>query len=92
MRKKLVAYFSASGVTANATKTLAQAASADLYEIKPENSYTKADLNRIDKSSRSSVERKDKTYRPAIADKDAKIEKYDIIYLLKQIDKWEFAR
>lgn len=81
MSKKLVAYFSASGVTANAAKMLAKAAGADLYEIKPENPYTKADLNWMDKNSRSSVEMKDKAYRPAIADKDAKIENYDVIFI-----------
>ena len=81
MSKKLVAYFSASGVTANAAKTLAKAAGADLYEIKPEIPYTKADLNWMDKNSRSSVEMKDKTYRPAIADKDAKIEDYEVIFI-----------
>lgn len=81
MSKKLVAYFSASGVTANAAKTLAKAADADLYEIKPEIPYTKADLNWMDKKSRSSVEMKDKAYRPAIADNNAKIEDYDIIFI-----------
>lgn len=81
MSKKLVAYFSASGVTANAAKTLAKAVGADLYEIKPEIPYTKADLNWMDKNSRSSLEMKDKTYRPAIADKDAKIEDYDVIFI-----------
>ncbi|MDE6110612.1 MAG: NAD(P)H-dependent oxidoreductase [Eubacterium sp.] len=81
MSKKLVAYFSASGVTANAAKTLAKAAEADLYEIKPEIPYTKADLNWMDKNSRSSVEMKDKAYRPAIADKNAKIEDYDVIFI-----------
>ncbi len=81
MSKKLVAYFSASGVTANAAKTLAKAADADLYEIRPEIPYTKADLNWMDKKSRSSVEMKDKAYRPAIADKNAKIEDYDIIFI-----------
>ena len=81
MSKKLVAYFSASGVTANAAKALANAAGADLYEIRPEIPYTNADLNWMDKNSRSSVEMKDKTYRPAIADRDAKIEDYDIIFI-----------
>lgn len=81
MSKKLVAYFSASGVTANAAKKLAKAAEADLYEIKPEIPYTKADLNWMDKSSRSSVEMTDKKFRPALADKNAKVEDYDIIFI-----------
>ena len=81
MRKKLVAYFSASGVTANAAKTLAEAAGADIYEIKPEVPYTKADLDWMDKSSRSTVEMQDKSSRPAIADKDADISAYDTIFV-----------
>ncbi len=81
MNKKLVAYFSASGVTANVAKTLSEAANADLYEIKPEVPYTKADLNWMDKQSRSTLEMKDKTFRPAITDKDANIENYDVIFV-----------
>ena len=67
MSKKLVAYFSASGVTAGVAKTLAEAAGADLYEIRPETPYTDADLNWMDQNSRSSVEMKDPDSRPAIA-------------------------
>lgn len=81
MKKALVAYFSASGVTAKAAKTLAQAAGADLYEIKPKVPYTKADLNWMDKRSRSSVEMNDQASRPALADRDAKIEDYDVVFL-----------
>lgn len=81
MSKTLVAYFSASGTTARVAKELAQAAGADLYEIKPAVPYTKADLNWMDKSSRSSVEMKDKTSRPALADTDADIAAYDTILL-----------
>lgn len=81
MSKKLVAYFSASGVTANAANTLAKAADADLYEIRPEVPYTKADLDWMDKSSRSSVEMNDKTFRPATADKNANIAAYDVIFV-----------
>ncbi|MBQ9995091.1 MAG: NAD(P)H-dependent oxidoreductase [Clostridia bacterium] len=81
MSKKLVAYFSASGVTATAAKTLAEAANADLYEIKPAVPYTKADLNWMDKQSRSSLEMQNKTFRPVIADTDAKIADYDVIFV-----------
>ena len=56
MSKTLVAYFSASGMTAKLAKNLAEAAGADLYEIKPAIAYTNADLNWQDKKSRSSVE------------------------------------
>ena len=81
MSKKLVAYFSASGVTADAAKKIAQGANADLYEIRPEVPYTDADLNWQDKNSRSSVEMNDRTFRPALADKNAKAEEYDVIFL-----------
>lgn len=81
MKKALVAYFSASGVTARAAKALAQAAGADLYEIRPAVPYTKADLNWMDKSSRSSVEMNDKSSRPALADGDAKIADYDVVFV-----------
>lgn len=81
MSKKLVAYFSASGITRNVAKLVAEAAGADLYEITPKESYTKADLNWMDKKSRSSVEMADKKIRPAITDTDAKIADYDEIFL-----------
>lgn len=81
VNKALVAYFSASGTTAKAAKMLAKAAEADLYEIKPAVPYTRSDLNWMDKNSRSSVEMQDKNSRPALADTNAKIENYDIIFL-----------
>ena len=81
MSKKLVTYFSASGVTASAAKTLAEAANADLYEIRPAVPYTRADLNWMDKQSRSSVEMQNKTLRPAIADTDAAVAEYDVIFV-----------
>ena len=81
MSKKLVAYFSASGTTAAVAKTLSEAAGADLYEIKPQTPYTRADLNWQDKKSRSSVEMNDKSFRPPLADRDAHIEDYDTIFL-----------
>lgn len=64
MSKKLVAYFSASGVTAQLAKTLAQAVNGDLYEIKPEQPYTAADLDWRNKNSRSSMEMNDKSFVP----------------------------
>ncbi len=81
MSKTLVAYFSASGRTAEVAKTLATAAGADIYEIKPAVPYTKADLNWMDKKSRSSVEMSDKSSRPALADKSADIAGYDTILI-----------
>lgn len=81
MSKKLVAYFSASGKTAKVADMLADAVGADIYEIRPEVPYTKADLNWMNKKSRSSVEMNDKAFRPTIADKNAKIDQYDTIFL-----------
>ena len=81
MSKKLVAYFSAIGVTASVAKELAKAADADLYEIKPEVPYTKADLDWQNAESRSSVEMRDKSSRPALAEGDAKVADYDIIFV-----------
>ena len=81
MGKKLVAYFSASGVTAELAKTLTAVADADLYEIKPEVLYTKADLDWMDKKSRSSIEMNDQSSRPTIADRDANIAEYDVIFI-----------
>ena len=79
--KKLVAYFSASGVTAKIAENLAKAAVADLYEIKPAVKYTKADLNWMDKQSRSSVEMNNKSFRPEIITGDIDISGYDTVYL-----------
>ena len=81
MSKKLVAYFSASGVTENIAKMLSEAVGADLYEIKPATPYTKADLNWMDKTARSTVEMQDKSSRPALADSDAKIADYDVVFV-----------
>lgn len=81
MSKKLVAYFSASGVTAKVAETLADAIGANIYEIKPEVHYTKADLDWRDKTSRSTIEMNKKAFRPAIADMDAHVEDYDIIFV-----------
>lgn len=81
MSKKLVAYFSASGVTKKAAESLAEAAGADLYEISPQIPYTTADLNWMDKKSRSSVEMNDTSSRPALADTAAGIEEYDVIFI-----------
>ncbi len=78
MKKVLVAYFSASGVTKKVAENLAKAAGADLFEIAPEQPYTKADLNWMDKQSRSTLEMKDKSCRPAMAAKPD-VSGYDLI-------------
>ena len=81
MGKTLVAYFSASGVTAKVADKLADALGADIYEIRPAVPYTKADLNWMDKKSRSTIEMNDKTIRPTIADRNARIDEYNTIFL-----------
>ena len=81
MKKVLVAYFSASGVTARAAKELAQALDADLYEIHPETPYTAADLDWTNKKSRSTVEMNDPACRPAIAEPVKNMEQYDAVFV-----------
>ena len=81
MSKKLVAYFSASGTTKKTAQMVADAAGADLYEITPKEAYTSADLNWMDKKSRSSVEMNDKKFRPEIVDNNVDISSYDTIIL-----------
>ena len=77
--KTLVAYFSASGQTAKLAKTLAGVTGGDLFEIAPETAYTAADLDWMDKKSRSTIEMKDPKSRPAIAGKVADMAQYDTV-------------
>ena len=81
MSKNLVVYFSASGITKAVAENLAKAVSADIYQINPAIPYTKADLNWMDKNSRSSIEMKDWQSKPEIIDNNAHIENYDTIFL-----------
>ena len=81
MAKSLVAYFSASGVTKRAAEVLAKAAEADLHEIKPAVPYTDADLNWMNKKSRSSVEMADPSFRPEIANKVENMDQYDTVFV-----------
>ena len=81
MRKILVAYFSASGVTARAAREVAEAVGGDLYEIVPAESYTDADLNWMDKKSRSTLEMKDPACRPAISGDVRDMEPYDTVFI-----------
>ena len=81
MSRKLVAYFSASGVTAKVAETLSEAIGADLYEIEPAVPYTKKDLNWMDKKSRSTVEMNDPASRPAIAGMRDNMEDYDTVFV-----------
>lgn len=81
MSKILVAYFSASGVTKNAAEKLAKTANADLFEIKPVRPYTDADLNWMDKKSRSTIEMNDLSSRPEIAKKCENMGSYDVVFV-----------
>lgn len=79
--KTLVAYFSASGQTAKLAKTLAGVTGGDLFEIAPETAYTAADLDWMDKKSRSTIEMKDPKSRPAIAGKVEDMAQYDKVFV-----------
>ena len=81
MSKKLVAYFSASGTTKKAAERLAKAVGADLFEIRPAIAYTSADLNWMDKKSRSSVEMSDPYSRPEIAETMPNMADYDTVFI-----------
>ncbi len=81
MSKTLVAYFSASGVTKRAGEKLAEVSGADLFEIKPSALYTSADLNWMNKKSRSSVEMADASSRPEIAEKLDDMSQYDTVII-----------
>ena len=81
MSKTLVAYFSASGVTEKKAKLLAEVTGGDLFEIEPTERYTQADLNWMDKKSRSTLEMNDPNSRPAIAKKVVDMDAYDTVYV-----------
>ena len=80
-KKVLVAYFSASGVTAEAAQKLANVTNGDLYAITPATAYSAADLDWHNQQSRSSVEMRNADARPQLADHNAHVEDYDVIYL-----------
>ena len=81
MSKKLVAFFSASGTTKKVAEMIAEEEKADLFEIEPKVPYTKADLDWMNKKSRSSVEMSDKKYRPESMKKEMDMSSYDEILL-----------
>lgn len=81
MNRKLVAYFSASGVTAKVAEKLSEAIGADLYAIEPEVPYTKADLVWMDRKSRSTIEMNNPASRPAIAGKRDNMNDYDTVFV-----------
>ena len=81
MSKKPVAYFSATGRTAKVAKLLAEAIGADIHEIKPKEPYTRADLNWMNRKSRSSIEMNNKAFRPEMAENNVSIGDYDVVFL-----------
>lgn len=81
MKKALVAYFSASGVTAKLAERLASQIGANLFQIEPQTPYTPADLDWTDKQSRSTLEMQDRSSRPAIASKAPGLEGYDVVFV-----------
>ena len=81
MIRTLVVYFSASGVTKSLAERLADGIGGKLYEIVPETPYSDADLNWMDKQSRSTLEMKDLSARPALKDHDAPVADYDVIFV-----------
>ena len=81
MSRKLVAYFSATGVTAKVAETLAEAIGADIYEIEPASPYSKADLDWTNQKSRSSIEMSDPASRPVITGKRDNMEDYDTVFV-----------
>ena len=80
-QKTLVAYFSASGITAKVAKQIAAENNADLFEIKPTTPYTPADLDWRDKQSRSTIEMNDKASRPEMVGKVETMDQYDTVYV-----------
>lgn len=81
MSKALVAYFSASGTTRKVAQNLAEKIDASLFEIQPQQPYTRADLNWNDEQSRSSLEMKDRSSRPAIQNRVKDMDMYDVIFV-----------
>lgn len=81
MSKILTAYFSASGVTRRVAEKLAKETGADLFEIEPEIPYTDADLDWMDKKSRSTVEMNDRGCRPAIRSRVENMEQYEVVFV-----------
>lgn len=81
MGRELVAYFSATGRTAKVAVKLAQELDADIYEIRPEVKYVKADLNWMNRRSRTSLEMNNRSARPAVIAGDLELSGYDTVYL-----------
>ncbi len=81
MKKILISYFSASGVTKNVAEKIANAINATLFEIEPVQKYTSEDLDWTNKQSRSSIEMNNRSFRPAVLKKIVNIDEYDTIII-----------
>ena len=79
--KPLVVYFSATGTTAKAARTIAEVTGGTLYEIVPQQAYTSNDLDWNDKQSRSSVEMNNPQTRPALKDTKLNVAAYNVIFI-----------
>ena len=79
--KPLVVYFSATGTTAKAARTIAEVTGGTLYEIVPQQAYTAADLDWNDSQSRSSAEMNNPQARPALKDTKLDAAAYDVIFI-----------
>lgn len=87
--KVLVAYFSATGVTASAAQKVAEATGGEVYAITPAKPYTNADLDWRDKQSRSSVETNDPKARPALGGKRLDVSEYDVVFIGYPSFEWK---
>ena len=81
MSKILVSYFSASGITKGVAEKIADAVEGDLFEIEPVEKYTDADLNWMDKQSRSTIEMNDRSFRPPVKNKVENLGDYDKVVI-----------
>lgn len=80
MSKKLVAYFSAQGITAKVAKNLAVQAGCDIFEIKPETPYTAGDIRWTNPLARCNKEKISKKDVP-IAGKIKNFSDYDVVFI-----------
>ena len=81
MNKKLICYFSASGVTKKIAENISNVIDAELFEIEPVERYTKEDLDWTNEQSRSSKEMKNREYRPKIKILPKNIEDYNTVLI-----------
>jgi len=81
MSKTLVTYFSATGTTKKVAENIKEVIGGDLFEIEPVEKYTDADLDWSSKTSRSTIEMQDKSFRPPVKNKVENIDNYDTVLI-----------